>query len=282
MKTGETVMNAVSRLAVENGRLENKARAEVLLDVVDVTKDYETREGDEIRALDRVSLSLADGEFVSVVGPSGCGKSTMLKIIAGIERKTSGSIAYRGKSDQRPQNGMGVVFQTPVLLPWLTILENVLLPIRVLRLPYKAAAERTRDLLALVGLAGFEGKYPGELSGGMQQRVSIARSLVHDPALLLMDEPFGALDALTRERMSLELQKIWMSNRKTVFFITHSILESVFLSDRVLVMSERPGRIIEELVIPFARPRRFELAADPEFNKLVSRVRDLLGASIDV
>jgi NitT/TauT family transport system ATP-binding protein len=275
-------MNAVSRLAVENGRLENKARAEVLLDVVDVTKDYETREGDEIRALDRVSLSLADGEFVSVVGPSGCGKSTMLKIIAGIEHKTSGSIAYRGKSDQRPQNGMGVVFQTPVLLPWLTILENVLLPIRVLRLPYKAAAERTRDLLALVGLAGFEGKYPGELSGGMQQRVSIARSLVHDPALLLMDEPFGALDALTRERMSLELQKIWMSNRKTVFFITHSILESVFLSDRVLVMSERPGRIIEELVIPFARPRRFELAADPEFNKLVSRIRDLLGASIDV
>jgi NitT/TauT family transport system ATP-binding protein len=275
-------MNAVSRLAVENGRLEKKAKAEVLLDVVDVTKDYETREGEEIRALDRASLSLADGEFVSVVGPSGCGKSTLLKIIAGIEHKTSGSIAYRGKPDRRPQSGMGVVFQTPVLLPWLTISENVLLPIRVLRLPRKAAAERTRDLLALVGLAGFEGKYPGELSGGMQQRVSIARSLVHDPDLLLMDEPFGALDALTRERMSLELQKIWMSNRKTVFFITHSIMESVFPSDRVLVMSERPGRIVEELVVPFARPRRFELAADPEFNKLVSRIRDLLGASIDV
>jgi NitT/TauT family transport system ATP-binding protein len=275
-------VNTVSRLAVENGPLEHRARAEVLLDVIDVTKDYETREGDEVRALDRASLSLADGEFVSVVGPSGCGKSTLLKIIAGIEHKTSGSIAYRGKPDQRPQSGMGVVFQTPVLLPWLTILENVLLPIRVLRLPYKAAADRGRDLLALVGLTGFEGKYPGELSGGMQQRVSIARSLVHDPALLLMDEPFGALDALTRERMSLELQKIWMSNRKTVFFITHSIMESVFLSDRVLVMSERPGRIIEELVIPFARPRRFELAGDPEFNKLVSHIRDLLGATIDV
>lgn len=275
-------MNAVSRIAVENSRLESTTKAEALLDVVEVTKDYETREGDEIRALDRASLTLADGEFVSVVGPSGCGKSTLLKIISGIEHKTSGSIAYRGRPSQGPQSGMGVVFQTPVLLPWLTILENVLLPIRVLRLPYKAATERARDLLTLVGLAGFEGKYPGELSGGMQQRVGIARSLVHDPALLLMDEPFGALDALTRERMSLELQKIWMSNRKTVFFITHSILESVFLSDRVLVMSGRPGRIIEELIIPFARPRRFELAADPEFNKLVSRIRDLLGASIDV
>jgi len=274
-------MSGVSGLAVLTDPSDSK-KAEVLLNVVDVTKEYETREGDEILALANATLSLADGEFVSVVGPSGCGKSTLLKIIAGIEPKSSGTISYRGKADQGPDSGMGVVFQTPVLLPWLTILENVLLPIRVLRLPRKASEERARGLLALVGLAGFEGKYPGELSGGMQQRVGIARSLVHDPALLLMDEPFGALDALTRERMSLELQKIWMTNRKTVFFITHSILESVFLSDRVLVMSGRPGRIIEELVIPFARPRGFDLAADPDFNKLVSRIRDLLGASIDV
>jgi NitT/TauT family transport system ATP-binding protein len=274
-------MNAAPQLVVENEKLEGGVKGKPLLDVVDVTKDYETREGDEVRALDHVSLTLTAGEFVSVVGPSGCGKSTLLKIIAGIEHESSGSIVHHEKIDGRPQSGTGVVFQTPVLLPWLTILENVLLPIRVLRMPYKAAVERGRSLLELVGLGGFEGKYPGELSGGMQQRASIARSLVHDPSLLLMDEPFGALDALTRERMSLELQKIWMSNRKTVFFITHSILESVFLSDRVLVMSKRPGRIVEELSIPFARPRGFALAADPEFNRLISHIRDLLGATVD-
>ena len=243
---------------------------------------YETREGDQILALDDVTLSLADGEFVSVVGPSGCGKSTLLKIIAGIEPPSEGRILYRGQTVQRPQRGMGVVFQSPVLLPWLTVLENVLLPIRVLRLPRAPAVERAHSLLALVGLAGFENKYPNELSGGMQQRVGIARSLSHDPSVLLMDEPFGALDALTRERMSLELQKIWMANRKTVFFITHSILESVFLSDRVLVMSARPGRLVEEFTIPFRRPRTFEIAGNPEFNSYVARIRELLGASLDV
>jgi NitT/TauT family transport system ATP-binding protein len=176
---------------------------------------------------------------------------------------------------------MGVVFQSPVLLPWLTVLNNVLLPIRVLHLPRKPAEERARALLALVGLRGFEGKYPFELSGGMQQRVGIVRSLIHDPGVLLMDEPFGALDALTRERMSLELQTIWMANRKTVFFITHSILESVFLSDRVLVMSARPGRFLEEFAIPFPRPRTFDLTTRPEFNDFVARIRALLGASVD-
>jgi NitT/TauT family transport system ATP-binding protein len=254
---------------------------ETFLSVVDASKEYETREGDRIVALDRASLSLADGEFVSVVGPSGCGKSTLLKIIAGIEPLSNGNVIYRGQAVKRPQRGMGVVFQTPVLLPWLTVLQNVLLPIRVQHMPRGPAEERARQLIALVGLSGFEGKYPLELSGGMQQRVGIARSLIHDPGLLLMDEPFGALDALTRERMSLELQKIWMANRKTVFFITHSILESVFLSDRVLVMSGRPGRIVENLIIPFSRPRGFELAGDPEFNALVSRIRNLLGASVD-
>ncbi len=275
-------MHAGSGLAAVDGRLGQDVHGGVFLNVIDVSKDYETREGDQILALDRASLSLAEGEFVSVVGPSGCGKSTLLKIIAGIEPATGGAIIYRGQAVHRPQRGMGVVFQTPVLLPWLTVLENVMLPVRVLRLPRKPAEERARALIALVGLTGFERKYPSELSGGMQQRVGIARSLIHDPGLLLMDEPFGALDALTRERMSLELQKIWMANRKTVFFITHSILESVFLSDRVLVMSARPGRIIDELVIPFPRPRGFELSANPQFNDLISRIRDLLGASIDV
>jgi NitT/TauT family transport system ATP-binding protein len=273
---------APSDSAATSGPHRPDARGGTFLEVIEVSKDYETREGDQILALEHASLSLTDGEFVSVVGPSGCGKSTLLKIIAGIEPATGGSIIYRGQAVRRPQRGMGVVFQTPVLLPWLTVLENVLLPVRVLRLPRAPAQERARALIALVGLAGFEGKYPFELSGGMQQRVGIARSLIHDPGLLLMDEPFGALDALTRERMSLELQKIWIANRKTVFFITHSILESVFLSDRVLVMSARPGRIIEEFLIPFPRPRGFELGANPQFNDFVTRIRNLLGAAIDV
>jgi len=274
-------MTAAVALAERAERLADAGPRGPLLTVTGVKKEYETREGDMILALDRVALSLADGEFVSVVGPSGCGKSTLLKIIAGIEPPSEGSILYRGQAVRRPQRGMGVVFQSPVLLPWLTVLQNVLLPIKVLRLPRGPAVERARSLLTLVGLAGFENKYPSELSGGMQQRVGIARSLSHDPSVLLMDEPFGALDALTRERMSLELQKIWMANRKTVFFITHSIMESVFLSDRVLVMSARPGRFIEEFAIPFARPRTFAVTAEPEFNAYVARIRDLLGASVD-
>jgi NitT/TauT family transport system ATP-binding protein len=273
-------MHAVSEPGTDR-RLGSDALSDTFLKVHSVSKEYETREGDHILALDGASLTLAEHEFVSVVGPSGCGKSTLLKIIAGIQPSSAGSIIYRGQAVRRPQRGMGVVFQTPVLLPWLTVLENVLLPIRVLHLPRKPAEERARMLLALVGLTGFENRYPLELSGGMQQRVGIARSLIHDPGLLLMDEPFGALDALTRERMNLELQKIWIVNRKTIFFITHSILESVFLSDRVLVMSGRPGRIVEELVIPFPRPRGFELAGNPEFNELVGRIRSLLGAAID-
>jgi NitT/TauT family transport system ATP-binding protein len=274
-------MTAVVAMAERTERSPDAATRDTLLTVHGVRKEYETREGDRILALDRVALALADGEFVSVVGPSGCGKSTLLKLIAGIEPPSEGQIRYRGQAVQRPQRGMGVVFQSPVLLPWLTVIQNVLLPIRVLRLPRAPAVERARSLLALVGLSGFENKYPSELSGGMQQRVGIARSLSHDPGVLLMDEPFGALDALTRERMSLELQKIWMASRKTVFFITHSILESVFLSDRVLVMSARPGRFIAEFTIPFARPRTFAVTAEPEFNAFVARIRDLLGASVD-
>jgi NitT/TauT family transport system ATP-binding protein len=228
-----------------------------------------------------VSLSLADGEFVSVVGPSGCGTSTLMKLIGGLLTPSTGEIVYRGQAVTRPQRGMGIVFQTPVLLPWLTVLQNVLLPIKILRADIRAATERAGALLDLVGLTGFQHKYPSELSGGMQQRVGIVRSLIHDPSLLLMDEPFGALDALTRERMSSEVQRIWLANRKTVFFITHSILESVFLSDRVLVMSARPGRIVRELVIPFERPRDFRLTTTPEFGRFVNEMRQLLGATAD-
>ena len=245
-------------------------------------KRYLTQDGVPIEALTSVSLALADGEFVSVVGPSGCGKSTLMKIVAGIIPATSGDIVYKGQKVQRAQRGMGVVFQSPVLLPWLNVLENTLVPSRVLGAKRAASEARARELLATVGLTGFEGKYPGELSGGMQQRVGIVRSLVHDPSLLLMDEPFGALDALTRERMSLELQRLWLSNRKTVFFITHSIPEAVFLSDRVLVMSARPGRIEAEFAIPFPRPRIFDLTGTAEFGRLATDIRHLLGATADV
>ena len=253
-----------------------------LLETRGLSKSYATREGGRTLALAETSLALADGEFVSVVGPSGCGKSTLMKLLAGITPRTAGEISYRGRPVTRAQRGAGVVFQAPVLLPWLTVLENVLLPIRVLKLPRAPAEARARELLATVGLAGFEGKYPGELSGGMQQRTSIVRSLIHDPGLLLMDEPFGALDALTREGVSLELQRIWLATRKTVFFITHSIAEAVFLSDRVLVMSPRPGRILREWHVPFPRPRSFDLTTTAEFGRYVGEIRHLLGAVADV
>ena len=254
-----------------------------LLRTIGLTKSYSTREGARILALEATSLALADGEFVSIVGPSGCGKSTLMKLIAGIIPRTAGEIYYRGTQVTQAPTGIGVVFQSPVLLPWLTVLENVTLPTRVLRTTSQAAAnDRGRQLLTVVGLAGFEGKYPSELSGGMQQRASIVRSLIHDPSVLLMDEPFGALDALTRESIGLELQRIWLANRKTVFFITHSILEAVFLSDRVLVMSPRPGRIVREFKIPFPRPRDFDLTTTSEFGSYVSQIRHLLGAKADV
>jgi NitT/TauT family transport system ATP-binding protein len=254
-----------------------------VLRVTGLTKSYQAMDGTTVLALGETSLQLNDGEFVSVVGPSGCGKSTLLKLITGIVPHTTGEITYEGQSSDSAQKKLGVVFQSPVLLPWLTVLENVLLPIRVLKnMDWAAANVRGRHLLQLVGLEGFERKYPNELSGGMQQRASIARSLIHDPKLLLMDEPFGALDALTRERMSFELQRLWLANRKTVFFITHSILEAVFLSDRVLVMSERPGRILRTFDIPFSRPRDFNVTTtSAEFGKYIAEIRSLLGAPID-
>lgn len=247
-----------------------------LLQVINLTKDYATRSGSQVTALPGVSMTLDDGEFVSVVGPSGCGKTTLLKILAGIVEPTTGQVLYRGRQITGAQQGMGVVFQSPVLMPWLKIIDNVLLPAKVLGLDRTAANETAMELLALVGLRGFENKYPFELSGGMQQRASIVRSLVHDPSILLMDEPFGALDALTREHMNVELQRIWLSRRKTVFFITHSISEAVFLSDRVLVMSARPGKFIKDFRIPFARPRDYNCTATMEFGNYVKEIRQLL------
>jgi NitT/TauT family transport system ATP-binding protein len=248
-----------------------------VLAVRHLRKQYETKSDERVLALDDISMELHDREFVSVLGASGCGKTTLLKILAGIIPYAEGEILFRSAPLRGPQSGMGIVFQSPVLLPWLTVLDNVMLPIRVLNLGREAYLSRARDLLRLVGLADFERKYPNELSGGMQQRVAIVRGLIHDPTLLLMDEPFGALDALTRERMNVELQRIWLADPKTVFLITHSIPEAIFLSDRILVMSPRPGRIVEEVPIPFARPRNLDITGSAEFGRLTQHLRNLLG-----
>jgi NitT/TauT family transport system ATP-binding protein len=264
---------AGNTLATDNGH----ARPGTLLSVRAIEKRFRTKSGDEVHALNRVSVNLADGEFVSVLGPSGCGKTTLLKILAGIVPPSDGTLLLRDAPITGPQAGMGVVFQSSVLLPWWTVLENVLLPIRVLKRDLTLHRQKARELLALVGLQGFENSYPGELSGGMQQRAAIVRGLIHDPGILLMDEPFGALDAMTRERMNVELQSIWMSTGKTVFFITHSVSEAVFLSDRVLVMSARPGTLIDDIKVPFPRPRNVDLMSSAEFGDLTRHLRHALG-----
>src|SRR5262249_33651013 len=201
---------------------------------------YESRSG-AVSALEGIDFTVADGEFVSIVGPSGCGKSTLLKILAGLLPRSGGDASLRGTPIARPRRDIGVVFQSPVLFPWRTVLDSVLLPVDAQALGRSRYDSVARELLTLVGLEGFENRYPWELSGGMQQRVAIVRALINDPVMLLMDEPFGALDAMTRESMNLELQRIWLTRRKTVLFITHSISEAVFLADRVLVMTARPG-----------------------------------------
>jgi NitT/TauT family transport system ATP-binding protein len=229
-----------------------------------------------VLALSDISFSVADSEFIAVVGPSGCGKSTLLKILAGLLPQTAGEASLKGTPIKGPRRDIGVVFQSPVLFPWRSVLGNVLLPADVQRLDRAAMTKRARDLLNLVGLEGFEERYPRELSGGMQQRVGIVRALIHDPAILLMDEPFGALDAMTRETMNVELQRIWMERRKTVLFITHSTAEAVFLADRVIVMTPRPGKIGDEFAVDLPRPRKLEVMNTEAFGAYVKRVRAAL------
>jgi len=211
------------------------------------------------------------------VGPSGCGKSTLLKILAGLLRPTGGSVTLRGIPVTSPRRDIGVVFQNPVLLPWRTVLQNVLLPAQVQGGDLAAATQRGRALLQMVGLGGFEGAYPRELSGGMEQRAAITRALITDPQLLLMDEPFGALDAMTREAMNLELRRIWRESGKTVFFITHSIPEAVFLAERVLILSPRPGRIVEILDVDLPPDRDLDLMGTDRFGNYTRRIRALFG-----
>ncbi|MGE5513682.1 MAG: ABC transporter ATP-binding protein [Bacteroidota bacterium] len=236
------------------------------------------RGSDAVLALKSIDFSIADAEFVSIVGPSGCGKSTLLKILAGLLPPTKGDAFLKGTPIKGARRDIGVVFQTPVLFPWRNVLGNVMLPSDVQGLDKTEMRRRALELVNLVGLQGFEHRYPRELSGGMQQRVGIIRALIHDPAILLMDEPFGALDAMTRETMNVELQRIWMERRKTVLFITHSTAEAVFLADRVIVMTARPGQIRDEFAVDLPRPRPLEIMNTEKFGAYVKRIRDALNA----
>jgi len=252
-----------------------------LIAATGVAKTYRTADGGTIEALAPSNLSIDDGEFVAIVGPTGCGKSTLMRLIAGLVEPSVGRLALGGRRIAGASREVGVAFQNATLLPWLTVADNVRLPLRVGGWR-TAGNDRVGELLAMTGLVGFENKYPYELSGGMQQRVAICRALARDPKVLLMDEPFGALDALTRERMNLELQQLWSVSGKTVVLITHSIAEAVFLGDRVVVMSARPGRIVGDLRIDLPRPRSFETTpGEPTYLRLTREIRALLdrGAS---
>ncbi|UXN66645.1 ABC transporter ATP-binding protein (plasmid) [Phyllobacterium sp. A18/5-2] len=237
------------------------------------SKKFATRSGEQVLALSEVNLSIDKGKFITLVGPSGCGKSTLLRIIGGLLSRSSGRVSIGGEEIDAPTDGVGMVFQSPVLLPWRTVLDNVTIAADLGRANRDLVNERALRFLKMVGLSGFENKYPGELSGGMQQRVGITRALVHDPDVLLMDEPFAALDALTRDRLQVELQALWMASQKTVIFVTHSIQEAVFLADRVVVLAPRPGRVVDDIAIDLPRPRTLEMVNSKVFGDYSNAVR---------
>jgi NitT/TauT family transport system ATP-binding protein len=250
-----------------------EASGKPVLDITGLEKVYDTQEGGQVHALSDINLTVEDGEFITVVGPSGCGKSTLLKILAGILERTSGIVLMKNSELKGPSRDIGVVFQAPVLLPWRNVVQNIVMPAQVQRRDREQYTARALELIEMVGLSDFANKYPSELSGGMQQRVGICRALVNDPTFLLMDEPFGALDAMTREAMNRELQRIWTENRKTILLVTHSITEAVFLADRVVVMSPRPGRISEIIDIDLPRPRTIEMINTEKFGAYSFRIR---------
>ena len=252
-------------------------RASALIFARGLSKTYATSAG-QITALKNLDFEIHEGEFVSVVGQSGCGKSTLLKVLAGLLPYSSGSVELNGKPLRGPSPDAAVVFQSPVLLPWRTVIDNVLLPIEFRKLQISDYFQHALELLGMVGLKDFAQRYPFELSGGMQQRAAIVRALVQDPRILLMDEPFGALDAMTREQMNLELMRIWAQSRKTVIFITHSIAEAIFLSDRVVAMTARPGRIAEIIDIDLPRPRELSVINTDRFGRYASHLRTLIDA----
>lgn len=244
------------------------------ISIQEVSKRFVTRSGEDIEALADFSCTIGSGEFVCIVGASGCGKSTLLRILAGLVYPTAGRTDIAGTPVTGPRQDIGLVFQSPVLLPWRSVIRNVLVPAEVIGIPKAEARRRAGELLELVGLERFAEKLPAELSGGMRQRVSIARALMHDPATLLMDEPFGALDAMTRDVMNLELLRIWQLQRKTVVLVTHSIEEALFLADRILVMSPRPGRLSETVEVTLPRPRDSATRHHPEFLRMSAHLRE--------
>lgn len=247
-----------------------------------VSKVFDTFSGDRIVAIEDISFNIRSGEFISILGPSGCGKSTLLRIIAGLLKPTRGIVSVGGSPVQGPIKGIGFVFQRPVLFDWYKVLANILAPVELAGLRKKDYVDKAYELIRLVKLEGFEDKYPKELSGGMQQRVSIARALILDPEILFMDEPFGALDALTRDQLNLELLKIWSEKRKTILFVTHNIPEAVLLGDRVVVFSERPGRIKAIIPIDLMRPRTIEVKKDKKFGELEVELYKLIAGSDDL
>jgi NitT/TauT family transport system ATP-binding protein len=242
-----------------------------------IRKVYRTR-GAEFLAISEATFDVGEGELVSLVGPSGCGKTTLLKILAGLHPHDSGTLRIGSAAAPfDPSRDVGMVFQQPLLLKWRRIVDNVLLPVEILGLPLKESRERAHHLLRLVGLAGAEDKYPYELSGGMQQRAAIARALIHDPKLILMDEPFGALDALTREKMNLELLRIWSEARKTIIFVTHGITEAVFLGTRVVVLTAGPARMADNFAVDLPHPRTLDMKTHERFGQYTRRIYRLLG-----
>ena len=247
--------------------------AEPFIRLQNLNKIYRTKNG-SVEAVVDVNLDIKKSEFVAIVGPSGCGKTTILKMLAGLVPYTSGSITIDGKRVEKPQTDVGIVFQDSIMLDWRDVLSNVMIQVDIRKMERAKFQPVAMDLLHKTGLDGFEKKKPYELSGGMRQRVSICRALVHDPPLLLMDEPFGALDALTREQISMDIQHLWMEKRKTALHITHSIPEAVLLADRVVVMSPRPGRIVEIIDIDLPRPRRLD-KLPPAFNDYSGHIRNL-------
>lgn len=253
-------------------------RRGVSINLSDLHMTFE-RKGSRVEALSGISLDIDAGRFCSVLGPSGCGKSTLLMLVAGLYRPTAGTVLVDGAPLTDCYHDCGIVFQIDVLLPWLSVLDNVLLPAQVKRLPMPQATARARELIDQVGLTGFETHFPDELSGGMRQRAALCRALLHEPSVLLMDEPFGALDALTRERMQLDLTQLGSTDQRTVLFITHDIEEAVFLADEVVVMSQRPAKILQRFTIDFPQPRAPEIRREPDFHRIVDDIRALFRES---
>jgi NitT/TauT family transport system ATP-binding protein len=247
--------------------------SQAFIELDQVGKTYQTRTG-SVHAVAQASFEVRQGEFVSLLGPSGCGKSTLLMMVAGLERPSAGRLGFCGQPILGPRSDNGIIFQDATLLPWKSVLENVMFPIDILKRPRADYEARAMELIARVGLRGFERKKPHELSGGMRQRVAICRALIHDPQVLLMDEPFSALDAITRDQMNIVLAEMLENYNKTVLFVTHSIREAVYLSDRVLVMSGRPSTITLDLSIDFPRPRKPDIEDVPRFREMVRHLRE--------